>query len=279
MTGHRPFTGKSMGMIFQKRSTRTRMSAEVAWNLLGGHAVFLGSTDIHLGVEESVGDTARVLSHMNDCLLARVYAHQDVVDMASAASIPVINALSNSHHPLQALADYMILQESFRRQDLSGLDLAWVGDGNNVCNSYLILGANLGCNMRVATPPGYEVQPSIRKHVAAVSELSGARILYSNDPLEACQGAEVIATDTWVSMGDEAEQAKRLSDFEGFQVTEQMGAVAKPNWKFLHCLPRKKYEVSDEVFYNPKRSVVWDEAENRLWTLASVCLALLRGKL
>jgi ornithine carbamoyltransferase len=114
MTGHRPFMGKSMGMIFQKRSTRTRMSAEVAWNMLGGHAVFLGSNDIHLGLEESVGDTARVLSHMNDCLLARVYGHRDVIEMAEAATIPVINALSNSHHPLQALADYMILQETFK---------------------------------------------------------------------------------------------------------------------------------------------------------------------
>ncbi len=226
-----------------------------------------------------MGDTARVLSQMNDCLLARVFAHQDVIDMAAAATVPVINALSNTHHPLQALADYMILQETFRRQDLSGLDLAWVGDGNNVCNSYLILGANLGCNMRVATPKGYEVHADIRRHVAKVSELSGARILYTSDPSEACKGAEVIATDTWVSMGDEAQQAKRLKDFEGYQVTELLGSVAKSGWKFLHCLPRKKYEVSDEVFYNPKRSVVWDEAENRLWTLASVCLALLRGKL
>jgi ornithine carbamoyltransferase len=255
------------------------MSTEVAWNKLGGHAIYLGVNDIHLGVEESVGDTARVLSHMNDCLLARVYEHDYVEEMAKDATIPVINALSDMHHPLQALADFMILQEAFQRQDLSGLDISWVGDGNNIVNSMLIMAANLGCNMRVATPKGYEVKSSIRNYVAEIAAGTGSTILYTNDPQEACSGAEVIATDTWVSMGDEADKDKRIRDFQGYQVTEEMAKVAKPSWKFIHCLPRKKYEVDDDVFYNPKRSIVWDEAENRMWTVMAVSLGLLRGKI
>lgn len=263
MTGHRPFTGKSIGMIFQKRSTRTRMSLEVAWNMLGGNAIYLGVNDIHLGVEESVGDTARVLSTMNDMLLARVYGHEDVLELARDASVPVINALSDLHHPLQALADFMIVQETFQRQDLSGLEIAFVGDANNVSNSMGIMAANLGCNFRLATPKGYEMRPAIRDSILKICEQTGARVLFTHDPQEACAGADIISTDTWISMGDEKDAEKRIRDFQGYQVTEKMAAVAKPDWKFLHCLPRKRYEVDDDVFYNPKRSLVWDEAENR----------------
>jgi len=143
----------------------------------------------------------------------------------------------------------------------------------------MIMAAQLGCNFRIASPKGYEISPAIRKEVAKIAEQTGARITYTNNPQEACAGAQVISTDTWVSMGDEEDAAKRLAAFEGYQVTEKMAAGAKPDWKFLHCLPRKKYEVDDDVFYNPKRSLVWDEAENRMWTVMSVSLALLRGKL
>ena len=275
--GHRPFTGKSIGMVFQKRSTRTRMSTEVAFNMLGGHAVFLGVNDIHLGVEESTGDTARVLSTMNDVILARVFEHEDIVEMANASKVPVINALSNLHHPLQALADYMILQEEFRH-DLSGLKVAWVGDGNNVCHSLALLGMNLGCHIQISTPPGYEPNQTIMDHARKVAKNTCGKLILCNDPLVACKEANVIATDTWVSMGNETQQIQRLKDFAGYQVTEKMGKVAAPDWKFLHCLPRKKYEVDDEVFRGP-RSVVWREAENRIWSVMSVCLALLRGKI
>lgn len=275
--GHRPFTGKSIGMVFQKRSTRTRMSTEVGFHKLGGHAVFLGMNDIHLGVEESTGDTARVLAKMNDVILARVYAHADILEMAEASSVPVINALSNLHHPLQALADYMILQELFQR-DLSGLNIAWVGDGNNVCHSLSILGVNLGCNVRIATPVGYEPNAAIMEHCRKVAKDTGCEVTLFNDPSQAVKNAHVISTDTWVSMGDEAQQAKRLKDFQGYQVTEKMASGAHPDWKFIHCLPRKKYEVDDEVFYG-RRSSVFDEAENRMWSVMAVCLGLLRGRL
>jgi len=202
-----------------------------------------------------------------------------VEELARDASIPVINALSDLHHPLQALADFMILQEAFQRQDLAGMEIAFVGDGNNVSHSMMIMAANLGCHFRMASPKGYGIKPEIRAAVAEIADRTGSRILYTEDPQEACAGAEVISTDTWVSMGDEADAAARIEAFQGYQVTEKMASGAKPGWKFLHCLPRKKYEVDDEVFYNPKRSLVWDEAENRMWTVMSVSLALLRGKI
>lgn len=147
----------------------------------------------------------------------------------------------------------------------------------------MIMAAQLGCNFRFASPESsdgkYEIKPEIRKAVAAIAERTGSRITYTNDPQEACRDAEVISTDTWISMGDESEAEQRIKDFKGYQVTEKMASVAKPDWKFLHCLPRKKYEVDDDVFYNPKRSLVWDEAENRMWTVMAVSLALLRGKI
>lgn len=232
LVGHRPFVGKSMAMIFAKRSTRTRVSTENGFQMLGGHAVFLGSTDIHLGKEESAGDTARVLSRMNNLILARVYGHADIKEMAEASSVPVINALSDMHHPLQALADYMILQETFRH-DLTGLNISWVGDGNNVCHSLAILGVNLGAHIRIATPKGYEPDGEVVAHCQKISQQTGGSILLTNDPIVAVRDTNVIATDTWVSMGDEAEADRRLADFRHYQVTEKLGAAARPDWKFI----------------------------------------------
>lgn len=264
-----PLQGRSVAMIFQKRSTRTRVSTETATALLGGHALFLGRDDIQLGASESVRDTARVLSRFNDVILARVYGHEDVEELARSSCVPVINALSDRYHPLQILADLQTLQERFGSADLSGLRLAWVGDGNNVLHSYMAACPKLGIHLRAALPVGYDSPPEIVQSWKAEADRAGVEAVVTRDPQEAVAGAHCVVTDTWVSMGQEEEKQQRLKAFAGYQVTERMCAPADKNWVFLHCLPRYSYEVDDEVFEGP-RSLVFDAAENRMWTVAAV---------
>lgn len=273
-----PLRAKSVAMIFQKRSTRTRVSTETGTALLGGHALFLGPSDVQLGVNESLKDTALVLSRFNSILLARVFGHADVTELAAHASVPVINALSDLHHPLQALADLLTLQETIggASRSLAGKKLAWVGDGNNVLHDLALGAAALGMEVRVARPVGFEPDAAVMADVErfAAASVSPAPVTQTTVPYEAVDGADVVVTDTWVSMGQEDEYKARVAQFEGYQVDGAMMARAAPGAVFLHCLPRHPEEVSDEVFYSDA-SVVFQEAENRMWTVMAVMLAQL----
>lgn len=271
--GGRPLEGYSMSMIFQKRSTRTRVSTETGMSLMGGHALFLGPSDIQLGVNESMRDTANVLARFNDLVLARVYGHDDVVELAKYSDVPVINALSDLHHPLQTLADLMALQQHFGK-DLKGKTVAWVGDGNNVLHDLMLGSAILGMNVNIATPTGYEPNADILQKTKDLAAASGAKISTTTVASEAVAGADVVVTDTWVSMGQEDEYAKRVAEFDGYQVNSALMAQANPGAVFLHCLPRHPEEVDDEVFYS-EASLVFPEAENRMWTVMAVMAAQL----
>uniref|UniRef100_A0A7S2MG95 ornithine carbamoyltransferase n=1 Tax=Helicotheca tamesis TaxID=374047 RepID=A0A7S2MG95_9STRA len=269
----KPLTGKSVSMIFQKRSTRTRVSTETGMSLLGGHALFLGPSDIQLGVNESMRDTANVLSRFNSIILARVYGHDDIVELGKHATVPVINALSDLHHPLQTLADLMALEDHFGG-DLRGKTLAWVGDGNNVLHDLMMGAAKLGMNVNVATPAGYEANERIVNITKQLAGENGGKVFLTAVAEEAVKGSDVIVTDTWVSMGQEDEYAKRIAEFAGYEVNSTLMSKANDGAVFLHCLPRHPEEVTDEVFYSDQ-SLVFPEAENRMWTVMAVMAAQL----
>lgn len=266
--------GRCLGMIFQKPSTRTRVSFEVGMYQLGGQALYLGANDIQLNRGESIADTARVLSRYLDVIMARVFAHQDVLDLAKHGSVPVINGLSDLLHPCQALADYFTLRE--RRGTLDGLKVAYVGDGNNVCHELMMGAVKLGMSFACASPKGYEPNQLIVK--AASRDAQKARTpvpVVTADPMAAVAGADVVYTDVWTSMGQEEESAARLKAFQGYQVTTSMMAVADPDAVFMHCLPAHRgEEVAAEVIDGPQ-SVVFDEAENRLHTQKALLALLL----
>ncbi|MFX1514675.1 MAG: ornithine carbamoyltransferase [Promethearchaeota archaeon] len=266
-----PLKGKTLGMIFQKRSTRTRVSTETAMVELGGHALFLGKDDIQLGVNESLYDTAKVLGRMVSGILARVFDHNDVETLAEHSGIPVINALSDLFHPLQGLADIMTIEEHLGK--LKGVNIAWIGDGNNVCHSLMISSVKMGMNMYIATPEGYEPNPSVLKYCKN-SSLSSEQIKLTSDPIAAATDANVVVTDTFISMGQEAEKQEKLRKFSGFQVNNQLVQHSDKDFIFLHCLPRHEEEVTDDIIYG-EHSVVFDEAENRLHTVAAVLKSVL----
>jgi ornithine carbamoyltransferase len=269
--------GQSLAMIFQKPSTRTRVSFEVGMHQLGGHALFLGSDDIQLNRGETIADTARVLSRYVQGIMARVYAHQDVTDLARHGSVPVINGLSDLLHPCQALADYFTLRE--RRGGLTGLKLAYVGDGNNVAHELMFGAVKLGLQFSIGCPKGYEPNPLIFKSAVRDAEKLGSPIPeVGADPYEAVAGADVVYTDVWTSMGQEAEAQARLAAFQGFQVTPEMMASAGAEVMFMHCLPAHRgEEVSADVIDGPQ-SVVFDEAENRLHVQKAVLVTLMGAR-
>ena len=266
--------GQALAMIFQKPSTRTRVSFEVGMNQLGGRALFLGSGDIQLNRGETIADTARVLSRYVQGIMARVFAHQDVTDLARHGSVPVINGLSDLLHPCQALADYFTLRE--RRGGLTGLKLAYVGDGNNVAHELMFGAVKLGLQFSIGCPRGYEPNPLIFKSAVREAQKLGSPIPeVSGDPYEAVAGADVVYTDVWTSMGQEAEAQARLEAFQGFQVTPEMMASAGPDVMFMHCLPAHRgEEVSADVIDGPQ-SVVFDEAENRLHAQKALLVTLM----
>jgi ornithine carbamoyltransferase len=266
--------GQSLAMIFQKPSTRTRVSFEVGMYQLGGRALFLGANDIQLNRGETVADTARVLSRFVQGIMARVFGHQDVTDLARHGSVPVINGLSDLLHPCQALADYFTLRE--RRGGLAGLKLAYVGDGNNVANELMFGAVKLGLQFSIGCPKGYEPNPLIFKSAVREAQKLGSPIPeVSADPFEAASGADVIYTDVWTSMGQEAEAQARLEAFQGFQVTPAMMATANPDVLFMHCLPAHRgEEVAAEVIDGPQ-SVVFDQAENRLHAQKAILVTLM----
>jgi ornithine carbamoyltransferase len=266
--------GRILAMIFQKPSTRTRVSFEAGMLQLGGSAIFLSAGDIQLDRGETIADTARVLSRFVNGVMARVFKHDDILDLARYGSVPVINGLSDLLHPCQALADYFTIQEL--RGDLAGRKIAYVGDGNNVCHELMMGAAKLGMAMSAATPKGYEPNALIVRSVVREAQRTGAPSpLLSNDPMEAVQGADVVYTDVWASMGQETEAQARRNAFQGFTVTSRMMATAAPDAVFMHCLPAHRgEEVAAEVI-DGAQSVVFDEAENRLHTQKALLVALL----
>jgi ornithine carbamoyltransferase len=253
----RPLAGKTLGMIFAKSSTRTRVSFEVGAYQLGGHALFLSARDIQLGRGEPIRDTARVLSRYLDGIMIRTYDHADVEELARYASIPVINGLTDLLHPCQVLADLLTVRESLGGWE--GKAVAWIGDGNNMANSWINAAGSLGFELRLACPEGYRPDPDILRRNQA-----RARITLTADPCEAARGAHVVTTDVWASMGQEDEQAVRARAFRGYVVDASLMRAADPSAIFLHCLPAHRgEEVAEEVLEGPQ-SRVWDEAENRL---------------
>jgi ornithine carbamoyltransferase len=266
----RPLTGKSLAMIFMKSSTRTRVSFEVGTFQLGGHALFLSPRDVQLGRGEPIADTARVLSRYVDGIMIRTFAHADIEELARYSSIPIINGLTDLLHPCQVLADLLTVRQ--HHSSLDGCVVAWIGDGNNMANSWINAAYRLGFELRVACPDGYEPEPNILKRAQEKVKVSVVR-----DPKEAAKGATVVTTDVWASMGQEEEQAIREQAFKGYVVDAPLMKLAAPNAIFLHCLPAHRgEEVTADVIDGPQ-SVVWDEAENRLHIQKAI-MAVLMGR-
>jgi len=267
--------GKCLGMIFEKSSTRTRVSFEAGMAQLGGHALFLSSRDIQLGRGEPISDTAKVLSRYIDGIMARTFAHQTVVDLARYGSVPVINGLTDDLHPCQALADYFTLGEVFG--ELRGRKIAYVGDGNNMAHSLMFGAAKVGMDIAVASPAAYTVKPHYVELARRDAAAAGTSIALTTEPREAVAGAAAVYTDVWASMGQEAEAQQRLQAFHGFQVDAALMAAARPEAVFLHCLPAHRgEEVAAEVADGPQ-SRIFDEAENRLHVQKAILMWLMGG--
>lgn len=274
--GNKPIlAGKTLGMIFQKPSLRTRVSFEMAMRHLGGHAIYLSPDEIQMGKRESVADVARVLSRYVDAIMARVFSHKDLEELARYSSVPVINGLSDYSHPCQAMGDIFTILE--KRGSIKGLKLAFVGDGNNVCNSLLFITSKLGMDMAVASPKGYEPRPDVVRKAMEFASRSGSKITITNDPVEAVRDADIIYTDVWTSMGQEAEAEERAKVFPPYQVNSALVARAKPNVMVMHCLPAHRgQEITDEVADGP-HSIIFDQAENRLHAQKGILAYLLAG--
>lgn len=272
--GNKPvLQGKTLGMIFQKPSLRTRVSFEMGMRHLGGDALYLAPNEIGLGGRESVADVARVLSRYVDGIMARVFSHAHVMELARYATVPVINGLSDFSHPCQGLADLFTVWEKLGR--LAGVKLAYVGDGNNVATSLLFGGAKLGLHVSVGTPAGYEPTEAVMAQARAFAEANGGRVSVTHDPLEAVADADVIYTDVWASMGQEAEKAARAAIFPPFQLNAGLIAAAKPTVIAMHCLPAHRgEEITDEVADGP-HSALFDQAENRMHAQKAILAALL----
>jgi ornithine carbamoyltransferase len=252
---------QSLGMIFEKSSTRTRISFEVGIYQLGGQGLFLSSNDLQLGRGEPMKDTARVISRMVDMVMIRTYSQSVLDEFAAYSKVPVINGLTDKYHPVQLLADYMSMIEYGKDKNPI---VAYVGDGNNMTHSWMMLAGKLGFELRVATPKGYEPLSDIMEDARVLCEQSGGKITYTNSPKEAVVGADVVTTDTWVSMGQESDKEQKVKDFEGYIVDDSLMSLAKNDAIFLHCLPAyRDYEVSEEVLERFS-DVVFGEAENRL---------------
>ncbi|MFH0914687.1 MAG: ornithine carbamoyltransferase [Chloroflexota bacterium] len=267
--------GKVLALLFEKPSLRTRVSFEVAMRQLGGDSLYLSPAEVGLGKRESIPDVARVLERYVDVIAARTFSHQTLESLAASSRIPVINALSDLEHPCQALADLLTVYE--KRGSLEDINLAFIGDGNNVSHSLLLAAALTGMNFRIASPPGYEVQTAIRQKAAEYASLSGAELLYTGEPQVAVAGADVVYTDVWTSMGQEAEAEKRRQAFQGYQVSSSLLASAKGEAIVMHPLPAHRgEEITDEVLDGPQ-SAVFDQAENRLHLQKALLMRMLGG--
>ena len=271
---HPHLSGKVLGMIFEKSSTRTRVSFEVGMLQLGGHAIFLSSKDIQLGRGESISDTAKVLSRYVDGIMIRTFSHESVEELAEHATVPVINGLTDLQHPTQVLADLLTILE--HKGKLAGLKLCYIGDGNNNMAHSLMEGAvKVGMDISIASPPGYLPNGKITEKAIDAGKQTGGTVTITNDPVEAMKDADVVVTDVWTSMGQEEETAKRLKAFATYQVNEELCQFAKQDFLFLHCLPAHRgEEVTAEIIDGP-HSVVFDEAENRLHAQKAILKLLL----
>ena len=271
---HHILKGKTLGMIFSKSSTRTRVSFEVGMYQLGGYPLFLSSNDIQLGRGECIEDTARVLSRYLDGIMIRTYDQTEVEMLAKYADIPIINGLTDLLHPCQVLADLMTIQE--KKGALKGLKMCYIGDGNNMANTLLHGCAKVGMDISVATPAGYECDAEMVAEAMEAAKISGAKIEILTDPKAAIANADAVYSDTWVSMGQEEEKQKRINDFKGFTIDDTLMSYAKGDAIFLHCLPAYRgYEVTNEVIEGP-HSVIFDEAENRLHAQKAVMVTLMK---
>ena len=266
-TRHEPLHARVLGMVFEKASTRTRVSFESGMAQLGGHSIFLASGDSQLGRGEPVEDTSRILSRMVDAIVVRTYEHEKLERFARYSDVPVINALTDRHHPCQLLADVQTFVE--HRGDMQERTVAWIGDGNNVCNSFIHAARRFGFVLKVASPGGYEPPDDVLAE-------GGNRVMVTNDACEAARGADLLVTDVWSSMGQEDEQRDRAAAFANYQVDENLVGLANPDALVMHCLPAHRgEEITAEVLEGP-RSVVWDEAENRLHSQKALLEFLMR---
>ena len=273
LKGSEPLKGKTLAMIFEKASTRTRVSFEVAMTQLGGHAIFLSPKDIQIGRGETISDTAKVLSRMVDCIMYRAFKHDIMLELANNASVPVISALDELEHPCQTVADLMTIKEQKGR--FKGLKLAYVGDGSNVCNSLMLGSAMVGMNFMAACPEGYEPDAKLFKQAEKIAKKMGCLIKVVEDPTEAASKADILYTDTWVSMGMEAETMERERIFKPYQLNSELLKKAKKDCMVLHCLPAHRgLEITDEVMDGP-RSFIFDQSENRLHTEKAILLTLI----
>ncbi len=256
--------GRTLAVLFDKASLRTRLGFEVAMSQLGGHALYLSPADVHIGEREAVGDVARVLGRTTDAIAARLYSHDHVVEFAAAAGVPVINAMSKLEHPCQALADLLTIRQ--HKGDLGAVSLAWIGDGYNVCHSLLLISGLFGVDLRIATPATYEPRADVVAKAQELAAQSGGTIAVGNDPQAAVTGADVVYTDVWVSAGMGDLAIRRRADFKDFQINEELMKLAKPDAIVLHCLPAHRgEEITDEVMDSPQ-CAAFDQAENRLHT-------------
>lgn len=264
---------KTVGLVFQKPSLRTRVSFEVGIRQLGGQCIYLGPEEINIGKREAIADVAKVLSRYLDVIVARVFSHQDLLNLSKSSTIPVINGLCDLYHPCQALTDVYSVLEKFGT--LKNKTLAYIGDGNNVCHSLMLVCAKMGLNMSIATPVNYEPNADILKSTKQLAAVSGAAIALSHDPRRAVEGAHVIYSDVWVSMGQEEETKKRLKDFQGFEINSQLAHLADKSYIFMHCLPAHRgQEVSEDVI-DSAHSIIFDQAENRLHVQKAILVFLL----
>jgi ornithine carbamoyltransferase len=271
---HPYLSGKVLGMIFEKSSTRTRVSFEVGMLQLGGHAIFLSSRDIQLGRGESISDTAKVLSRYIDCMMIRTFSHDSVKELAEHATVPVINGLTDLHHPTQVMADLLTIQE--HKGKLAGLKMCYLGDGNNnMAHSLMEGAAKVGMHISIASPPGYLPDGKITEKAIESGKVTGSKITITHNPIDAIKDADIVVTDVWTSMGQEAETEKRLKDLGDYQVNTELCQHAKQDYIFLHCLPAHRgEEVTAEIIDGP-HSVVFDEAENRLHAQKAILKILL----
>lgn len=267
---------RSVALVFQKPSNRTRVSFNVGVHELGGHSLYLGPSEISLGQRESTHDVAKTLSRYVDCIVARVFDNKDIVELAKHADVPVINALCDLYHPCQALADIQTIREHFGK--FKGLTLAYVGDGNNVFHSLAAACVKVGVNVRFAGPKGYDPDPDILKEIKTAAKSTGASIEVGRDPKAAVKGAHVIYSDVWVSMGQEAQTKKRIKEFKGYQINADLVKLAHKDYKFMHCLPAHRgLEVTEDVI-DGKHSIIFDQAENRLHAQKAVLVFLFKNK-
>jgi len=272
-TPARILAGKVVGLLFEHPSTRTRVSFESAAMRLGANVLYMRPDELQLRRGEPIKDTARVLSGYLDALVYRTSDHETLVELAEHASMPIINALSDIEHPTQALSDLAAIEDA--KGSLEGLKLAWVGDGNNVCHSLMLASATVGMNMSIATPPNYQPSAEIAQRANELAQKSGSKIWFTDDPTEAVEGADVLYTDVWVSMGQDKEQTQRVMDFEGFQINEELLSKAKPDAVVMHCLPAHRgQEITAEALDGPK-SIAWKQADYKFHGAKGILASLL----